>query len=93
MLLHVVVGLCCSDHFVSYHVSSGLSFKVFGQSPCLSLVCQGGDEDGVDELSFGFDGDVGVFQERCKLVADIVCFLDSCFDWTLVFSFKSSIFC
>ena len=68
-LLYVVVGWCCSDHFsdvrVSYHVSSGLvdlSFKVFGQGPCLALVCQGGDEDGVDELSFGFDGDVGVFQ-------------------------------
>ena len=53
-----------------------------------ALVCQSGDEDGVDELSFGFDGDVGVFQERCKLVADAVCFLDSCFD----FSVKSSIF-
>ena len=52
-------------------------------------MCQGGDEDEVDELSFGFDGDVGVFQERCKLVADIVCFLDCCFD----FSVKSSIFC
>ena len=30
-----------------------------------------------------------MFQERCKLVTDVVCFLDSCFD----FSVKSSIFC
>ena len=52
------------------------------------MVCQGW-EDGVDELSFGFDGDVGVFQERCELVADVVCFLYFCFD----FSVKSSIFC
>ena len=56
------------------------------QGPCMALVCQGGDED--DELSFGFDGDVGVFQERYKLVADIVCLLDSCFN----FSVKLSIF-
>ena len=55
----------------------------------MALVCQGWDEDGVDELSFGFEVDVGVFQEWCKLVPDIVCFLDSCFD----FSVKSSIFC
>ena len=34
-------------------------------------------------------GNVGMFQERCKLLADIVCFLDSCFD----LSVKSSIFC
>ena len=32
---------------------------------------------------------VSMFQEWCKLVADVVCFLDSCFD----FSVKSSIFC
>ena len=40
--------------------------------------------DRVDELSFGFDGDVGVFRERCKLVADVVCFRDSCFDFSLL---------
>ena len=40
-------------------------------------------------LIFDFDGDVGVFQERCKMIAAIVCFLDSCFD----LSVKSSIFC
>ena len=108
MLLYVMVGWCCSNHFpdvlVSYHVSSGLvegssytshlsyedlSFKAFGPGPCLALVCQGGDEDGVDELSFGFNGDVGVFQDRCKLVADSFCFLESCFD----ISVKSYIFC
>ena len=72
------------------HIAGGdLSCKAFGQGPCLALVCQGGDEEGVDELSFGFDGDVGLFQERCKLVAGVVCFLDSCFD----FSVKPSIFC
>ena len=63
--------------------------RFFVQGPCLTLVCQGGDGNGVDELSFGVDGDIGVFQEQCKLVADVVCFLDSCFD----FSVKSSIFC
>ena len=63
--------------------------RFFGQDPRLALACQGGDENGVDELSFGFGGDVGVFQERCKLVVDIVCFLDSCFD----ISVKSSISC
>ena len=72
MLLYVVVGCCCSDHFpdvlVSHHVSSGLvdggdlSFKAFGQGRCLALACQDGDENGVDELCFGFDGDVGVFR-------------------------------
>ena len=30
-----------------------------------------------------------MFQERCELVADVVCFLDSCFN----FSVKLSIFC
>ena len=86
---HVSFGLVDSSSLTSHLAGGDLSFKAFGQGPCLALVCQGGDEDGVDELSFGFDGDVGVFQERCKLVADIVCFLDSCFD----FSVKSSIFC
>ena len=47
------------------------------------------DEDGVDELSVAFNGDVGVSQKRCKLVADVGFFMDSCFD----FSVKLSIFC
>ena len=42
-------------------------------------MCQGGDEDGVNELSFGFGGNVGMCQEQCKLVADVVYFLDSVF--------------
>ena len=54
----------------------------------MALVGQGEDEDGIDELSLGFDADVRVFQERCELVAGAVCFLNSCFDFS-----KSSIFC
>ena len=68
----IMSRLVLSTALLRLLAGSDLSFKDFGQGPCLALVCQGGDE-GVDELSFGFDGDV--FQELCKLAADIVCFL------------------
>ena len=82
-----------SDPGVSDHISSGLvdgspktshfaggyfALYTFGQGPCLALVGQGGDEDGVNESGFGLDGDVGMFEEWGKLIGDAVCLLYSC---------------
>ena len=81
-----------SDPGVSDHVSSGLvdgppktshlagvylALQTFGQGPCLALVGQGGDKDGVDESGLGLSGDVGMFEEWGKLIGDAVCLLYS----------------
>jgi hypothetical protein len=43
--------------------------------PCLALISECGQEDGVDQSCLGFHGDAGMFEEGAQLEADIVCFL------------------
>lgn len=59
---HVPSGFA-DDSPQTSHLSGGyLTFQTFGQGPCLALVGQGGDEDRVNELGFGLNGDVRILR-------------------------------
>ena len=69
---HVPSGLVDGSSQASHLASGYLAFQTFGQGPCLPLVGQCGDEDGVNEFGFGLNGDVGMFKEWGKLVTNVV---------------------
>ena len=54
-----------------------LAFHTFGQGPRLALVGQSRDKYRVYEFGFCLHGDIRMFEEGGKLVADAVCLLDS----------------
>ena len=58
----VTSGLVEGPHPEASHLTSCyIPLKYLGKSPCLALVSQGGNKDGVDELCFCFHWNARVF--------------------------------